>query len=144
LLDRREESARIERFELQPLAAPRMRLVGAQPEPAFDLDEEDVVVLLGPDAPRDYSPDGVAIAGTREACADGRVPQNRHVGLYGRPVAPRVLVAVGVPGDFEHLSGIVKSAVVVAVSGGAELEQRADVVFRGDPDEVIRPLAELS
>jgi hypothetical protein len=55
--------------------------------------------------------------------------------------APRVLVAVGVPGDFEHLTGIVKSAVVVAVAGGAEMEQRADVIFRGDPDEVIRPLA---
>jgi hypothetical protein len=35
----------------------------------------------------------------------------------------------------------VKSAVVVAVAGGAETAQRADVIFRGDPDEVIRPLA---
>jgi electron transfer flavoprotein alpha subunit len=64
--------------------------------------------------------------------------------LYGRPVAPRVLVAVGVPGDFEHLTGIVKSAVVVAVNGGIQLDERADVVFRGDPDEVIQPLAKLS
>jgi hypothetical protein len=29
---------------------------------------------------------------------------------------------------------------VPRVAGGAEMEQRADVVFRGDPDEVIRPL----
>jgi electron transfer flavoprotein alpha subunit len=141
-LDRREENAQIERFELEPLATPRLRLVGTESAPAFDLDEEDVVVLLGPEAPSDYSPDGVAVAGTRETCADGRVPRNRHVGLYGRPVAPRVLVAIGVPGDFEHLTGIVKSSVVVAVSSGAEMEQRADVIFRGDPDEVIRPLAD--
>jgi electron transfer flavoprotein alpha subunit len=144
VLEPREETGRIERFELQPLPAPRLRLVEARPEPAFDLDEEDVVVLLGPDSPRDYSPDGAAVAGTCEASADGRVPDNRHVGLYGRPVAPRVLVAVGVPGDFEQLAGIVKSAVVVAISCGAELEQRADVVFRGDPDEVIPQLADLS
>jgi electron transfer flavoprotein alpha subunit len=140
-LDHRAEPGQIERFELGPLPTPRMRLVETRSAPAFDLDEDDVVVLLGPDAPPAYSPDGVAVAGTRESCADGRVPRNRHVGLYGRPVAPRVLVAVGVPGDFEHLTGIVKSAVVVAVGGGAEMEQRADVTFRGDPDEVIRPLA---
>jgi electron transfer flavoprotein alpha subunit len=140
-LDLRAESGQIETFELEPLPTPRMRLVETRSAPAFDLDEDDVVVLLGPDAPPAYSPDGVAVAGTRESCADGRVPRNRHVGLYGRPVAPRVLVAVGVPGDFEHLTGIVKSAVVVAVAGGAEMEQRADVIFRGDPDEVIRPLA---
>jgi electron transfer flavoprotein alpha subunit len=140
LLDRRDVTAQIERFELEALPTPHMRLVGTRPEPAFDLDEEDVVVLLGADAPPGYSPDGVAVAGTRESCANGRVPHNRHVGLYGRPVAPRVLVAVGVPGDFEHLTGIVKSAVVVAVSSGAEMEQRADVIFRGDPDEVVRPL----
>jgi electron transfer flavoprotein alpha subunit len=144
VLDRRDEDARTERFELPPLPAPRLRLVGARPEPSFDLDEEDVVVLLGPDAPRDYLPDGVGVAGTREVCAEGRLPHNRHVGLYGRPVAPRVLVAVGVPGDFEHLTGIVKSAVVVAVNGGIQLDERADVVFRGDPDEVIQPLAKLS
>jgi hypothetical protein len=35
----------------------------------------------------------------------------------------------------------VKSAVVVVVARGAETEQRTDVIFRGDPDEVIRPLA---
>jgi electron transfer flavoprotein alpha subunit len=142
-LAEREENAQTERFELTPLPAPRMRLAETRPAPAFDLDEAALVVLLGPDAPDNYSPDGVAVAGTRETCARGRVPSNRHVGLYGRPVAPRVLVAVGVPGDFEHLTGIVRSAVVVAVGSGAEMEQRADVVFRGDPDEVIRPLAVL-
>jgi electron transfer flavoprotein alpha/beta subunit len=141
LLDGREETAQIERFELELLAAPRAQLVETQSAPAFDLDEEDMVALLGPDAPPGYSPEGVAVAGTREACEDGRVPRNRYVGLYGRPVAPRVLVAIGVPGDFEQLTGIVKSAVVVAVSCGAAMEQRADVIFQGDPDEVIRPLA---
>jgi electron transfer flavoprotein alpha subunit len=30
-------------------------------------------------------------------------------------VAPRVLIALGVPDDFEHLTGFVKAAVVVAL-----------------------------
>jgi electron transfer flavoprotein alpha subunit len=56
-------------------------------------------------------------------------------------VAPRVLIAVGVPGDFEQLTGIVKSAVIVSVSGGPGMEQAADVVFRGDPGAVVAALA---
>jgi electron transfer flavoprotein alpha subunit len=140
-LEAREQTARIERFELAELPSPRARLVEQKLEAAHDLDEADVVVLLGPDAPELQSTEGAAIGGTREVCAAGRLPRNRQIGLYGRPVAPRVLVAVGVPGDFEQLTGIVKSAVVVAVNSGAELEAHADVVFRGDADEVIAALA---
>jgi electron transfer flavoprotein alpha subunit len=141
VLEPREETARVERFELGPLPEPRSALVDRRPAPAFDLDENDVVVLLGPDAPAGRAPEGVAVGGTREVCARGDLPGNRQIGLYGRPVAPRVLIAVGVPGDFEQLTGIVKSAVVVSVGGGAGMEQAADVVFRGEPGDVIDALA---
>ena len=57
-----------------------------------------------------------------------RVPWSHHVGLYGRPVAPRVLIALGVPGDFEHLTGFVKADVVVALP---EASWPADVARRG-------------
>ena len=80
--------------------------------------------------------------GTREVCARGDLPGSRQIGLYGRPVAPRVLIAVGVPGDFEQLTGIVKSAVIVSVGGGAGMGQAADVVFRGDPGDVVGALAQ--
>jgi electron transfer flavoprotein alpha subunit len=100
-------------------------------------------VLLGPGDPQVRPVEGVAVGGTREVCATGMLPRNRQVGLYGRPVAPRVLVAVGVPGDFEQLTGIVKSAVVVAVNSGTGMEARADVVFRGDAEEVVAALAHL-
>jgi electron transfer flavoprotein alpha subunit len=99
-------------------------------------------VLLGPDAPAGWTPEGVAVGGTREICARGDLPGNRRIGLYGRPVAPRVLIAVGVPGDVEQLTGIVKSAVIVSVDGGEGMEQRADVVFHGDPDEVVAALTQ--
>jgi electron transfer flavoprotein alpha subunit len=113
-----------------------------RPAPAFDLDENDVVVLLGPDAPAGWTAEGVAVGGTREVCVQGVLPGNRQIGLYGRPVAPRVLIAVGVPGDFEQLTGIVKSAVIVSVDGGEGMEQAADVVFGGDPGEVVAALAQ--
>jgi electron transfer flavoprotein alpha subunit len=53
--------------------------------------------------------------------------------LLGRRVAPRLLVAVGVPGTAEEISGIVKARVVVSIDGGEEMNERADVVLGGDP-----------
>jgi electron transfer flavoprotein alpha subunit len=140
-LDARDATAETERFDLGVIPDARLRLVDRRPAPAHDLDEHDVVVLLGPDAPDGYAPTNVAVGGTREVCANGQLPANRHIGLYGRPAAPRVLVAVGVPGDFEHLSGIVKAGVVVAIRCGTGMEERADVLYDGEPNEVIRALS---
>jgi electron transfer flavoprotein alpha/beta subunit len=142
VLEAREQTARVERFELDTLPDPRSTLVEHRPAPTLDLDEQDMVVLLGPNAPAGWTPAGVAVGGTREVCARGELPGNRQIGLYGRPVAPRVLIAVGVPGDFEQLTGIVKAAVIVSVGGGEGMEQGADVVFRGDPDDVVAALAQ--
>jgi electron transfer flavoprotein alpha subunit len=142
VLEPRDRTANVERFALDSLPEARSTLVEHRPAPAFDLDEADVVVLLGPDAPAGWAPEAVAVGGTREICARGELPGNRGIGLYGRQVAPRVLIAVGVPGDVEQLTGIVKSAVIVSVDGGEGMEQRADVVFRGDPDEVVAALAQ--
>jgi electron transfer flavoprotein alpha/beta subunit len=141
VLEARDQTAKVERFELETLPDPCCALVNHRPSPAFDLDEQDVVVLLGPDAPAGWTPTGVAVGGTREVCARGVLPGNRQIGLYGRPVAPRVLIAVGVPGDFEELTGIVKAAVIVSAGGGEGMEQGADVVFRGDPRDVVAALA---
>jgi electron transfer flavoprotein alpha subunit len=142
VLEPRDQTAKVERFELETLPDPRCALVEHRPASAFDLDEQDVVVLLGPDAPAGWTPAGVAVGGTREVRARGDLPGNRQIGLYGRPVAPRILIAVGVPGDFEQLTGIVKAAVIVSVGGGKEMEEGADVVFRGDPGDVVAALTQ--
>ena len=47
---------------------------------------------------------------------------------------------MGVDGDFEELTGIVKSSVIVSVEGGAGMEAQADVIYQGDPDELIAAL----
>src|SRR5919199_774403 len=51
LLEPREERAEVERVDLDDLPEPKARLVDRRAEAALDLDEADVVVLLGPDAP---------------------------------------------------------------------------------------------
>ena len=51
-------------------------------------------------------------------------------------MAPRVLFALGVPGDFEHLTGFVKADVVVALPAAS---WPADVVLDAEPG-VLRHL----
>jgi electron transfer flavoprotein alpha subunit len=59
-------------------------------------------------------------------------------------VAPRLLVAVGVPGEDEETAGFVKAGVVVAVGAadGARVEQAADVIVPGDWKDTLAPLHE--
>jgi electron transfer flavoprotein alpha subunit len=85
---------------------------------------------------------GAVVAGTREACEAGWLPLTRQVGVLGRPVAPRLLVAVGVHGEDEETAGFVKAGVVVAVGAGdgAPLEQAADVIVPGDWRTTLAPL----
>ena len=71
---------------------------------------------------------GAAVGATRTVCERGDLPRNRAIGLFGRAVAPRLLVAVGVPGDTEELTGFVKANVIAAVNhGDAPMLGAADV-----------------
>jgi electron transfer flavoprotein alpha/beta subunit len=127
---------KLERIDVGELPEPRARLVERKEAPAWDLDEADVVVCLGSELPSEDIPRarslaesaGAAVGGTRTVCERGDLPRNRQLGLFGRPVAPRLLVAIGVPGDFEELTGFVKAAVIAAVNHGeAPMLAAADV-----------------
>jgi electron transfer flavoprotein alpha subunit len=141
---------RAERIDLGPLPEPTARLVERKPASARDLDEADVVVCLGPELSSEDVPDvravaermGAAVGATRELCGRGDLPGNRQIGLYGRPVAPRLLVTVGVPGDFEQRIGFVKAGVIAAVTGtrGAAMLENADVGLVGDWRELLPAL----
>jgi electron transfer flavoprotein alpha/beta subunit len=149
-LEPRDADGEVHRVDLDRPGPARTRLVerGAEVD-AWKLDEAKLVVLVGPDGgppeelARVVSATGAAVGGTREVCAAGGLPWSRHVGLYGRPVASRVLIAVGVPGDFEHLTGFVKADVVVAVP---EAGWSADVHLRQGVESVaplVQRLAEF-
>jgi electron transfer flavoprotein alpha subunit len=135
-LEPRDVEAEVERFVVGTLASPRARLVNRKAAPARELDEADVVVCLGSELPPEAIPTahalaeqaGAAVGATRTVCERGDLPRNRQLGLYGRAVAPRLLVAIGVPGDFEESTGFVKSNVIAAVNHGeAPMLAAADV-----------------
>ena len=142
----------VRRLDLGPLPEPRVRLVERrESRTSYQIDEVDVVSLLGPGLggaeaiPRieaEAAAVGAAVAGTREACDAGWVDRPAQVGLLGRPVAPRLLVAVGVHGDLEEVGGFVKARVVVTVGpdDAAPIREAADVIVEGDWRQTLEPL----
>jgi electron transfer flavoprotein alpha subunit len=142
-LEPRDVEPRIERMEVGELPEPRVRLLDRKGAPAWDLDEADVVVCIGPEVNElPDVPDGAALGGTREVCERELLPRNRQLGLYGRPVAPRLLIAVGVHGDFEQLTGFVKANAIAAINADrqAPMLAAADVGLVGDWHDLLPPV----
>jgi electron transfer flavoprotein alpha subunit len=136
-LEPRDVEAHVEPVELDAISDSSLLLVDSTPAPAHDLDESDVVVCLGSELEQADIPrarelaerGGAAVGATRTVCDRGDLPRNRQLGLYGHAVAPRLLVTVGVPGDFEELTAFVKADVIAAVNHapGAAMLTAADV-----------------
>jgi electron transfer flavoprotein alpha subunit len=135
-LEPRDGDARVDRIDLGDLPATQATLVSRKETPARDLDEATVVVCLGSELASEDIPRarelaeqaGAAVGATRAVCERGDLPSNRQIGLFGRPVAPRLLVAVGVPGDTEELTGFVKAGVIAGINHGeAPMLNAADV-----------------
>jgi electron transfer flavoprotein alpha subunit len=136
-LEPRDVDAAVDRIELGELpAGAHAQLVDRKQAPARELDEAEVIVCLGSELPSEDIPraralaeaTGAAVGATRGVCERGDLPSNRQLGLLGRPVAPRLLVAVGVPGDTEELTGFVKARVIAGVNHGeAPMLAAADV-----------------
>ena len=117
----------------------------AEPPP-YLLDEADVVVCAGEAVGRDGIEDleraaamlGAGVGGDTGACAAALIPWNRHIGLLGRQVAPRLYVAVGTAGDYEHMTGSVKADVILVFKPSAEpVRGTADVAVAGDWRETL-------
>jgi electron transfer flavoprotein alpha subunit len=142
-LEPRNVEPQLERFDPGGWPETRLRPAGRESSSARDLDEADVIVCVGgglDELPK--LPGDVALGGTREACERGLLPRSRQIGLLGRQVAPRLLIAVGIRGDFEELTGFVKASVVAAIDSNraAPILDAADVGVVGDWREVLPAL----
>jgi electron transfer flavoprotein alpha subunit len=58
---------------------------------------------------------GAELAATRPVTDRGWLPHARQVGLTGRSITPRLYVAIGVRGAFEHLVGVSGAGTVLAI-----------------------------
>jgi electron transfer flavoprotein alpha subunit len=133
-----------------------VRLIESRREPdtaAYALDSAATVVCVGkgigrPEAVAEIEALakrlGAAVGASRNVTDAGWLPKNRQIGLTGRAVAPRLYIAVGVRGAFEHLVGSMKAGVIVALNGNAKapIFEAADVGLVGDWRETLPPLVE--
>lgn len=87
---------------------------------------------------------GATLATSRNAVHAGWLPHHIQVGISGRTIAPRVYVAVGLRGAFNHTVGIQKAGVILAINQNkrAAIFKAADFGIVGDWQECLPPLVE--
>lgn len=87
---------------------------------------------------------GGVVAGSRPVVDAGWLPRTRQIGLSGKRVQPRLYIALGISGAFQHIAGIRGAGFIVAVNRDPEapIFRAADVGIVGDLFKVIPLLLE--
>ena len=153
----RENPAAVEVEMLGAPAPSRLRTVAAvrDDDDSGELRRARTIVALGVGV----EPDGykvidelraalgdAALGATRRVTDQGWVPRGRQIGVTGHAVSPRLLVAVGSSGRFNHTVGIRNAGVLMAVNSDpdAEIFDQVDVGLVGEWQAVVPELtAEL-
>jgi electron transfer flavoprotein alpha subunit len=126
----------------------RVRLLGERRDDDVEtLARADVVIGVGTGvAPDEYallSPLaailGAELAATRKVTDKGWAPRARQVGLTGRAIAPRLYVALGLSGKFNHMVGVRAAGTILAINQDrdAPVFGHCDVGVVGDWHEVV-------
>lgn len=145
----------VENVEVKmPAAAKRVRFLGLEdaPEREPELHAAEIVVTgglgLGKDGFVQVKDLAHALGGTwgasRAAVHFGLAPAERQVGATGTHVRPKIYVACGVSGAFEHVVGMADSELVVALNPDktAAIFKRSHYGLVGDAKEVIPKILE--
>jgi electron transfer flavoprotein alpha subunit len=87
---------------------------------------------------------GASIGATRPLVDDGIVPHERQIGITGKSVAPKVLIACGISGAREFTGGIEQAKLTIAINtdSKARIFNAADMSVVGDVNEVIPAMIE--
>jgi electron transfer flavoprotein alpha subunit len=110
----------------------------------------EVVIGLGtgvtPDDYKLFSPlaslVGAEMAATRKVTDKGWAPRSRQVGITGRAISPRLYMAFGLSGKFNHIVGVRSAGSILAVNIDPSMPvfEHCDVGIVGDWREVLPAL----
>jgi electron transfer flavoprotein alpha subunit len=85
---------------------------------------------------------GAELAATRKVTDKGWAPRSRQVGITGRSIAPRLYIALGSSGKFNHMVGTRSAGTVLAINSDpdAPVFVQCDIGIVGDWHEVVPAL----
>ncbi len=85
------------------------------------------------------------VAATRRVVDNGWIPRQFQVGLTGKFIAPEVYLGLGVSGRYNHMIGVQKSGLIIAINQdpSAEIFNACDIGIRGDCVAITAELIRL-
>lgn len=85
---------------------------------------------------------GATLCATRKVTDKGWMPRARQVGITGHSISPRLYIAIGLAGNFNHSVGVRTSGTIVAINTDPEamIFQTCDIGLVGDWRELLPPL----
>jgi electron transfer flavoprotein alpha subunit len=86
---------------------------------------------------------GAELAATRKVTDVGWLPHARQLGITGRSIAPRLYIAIGMSGKFNHMVGVRRAGFILAINSDPDalIFGSADAGIVGDWQEVVPLLA---
>lgn len=102
---------------------------GEVPTTGIDITKSDVLVAIGRGIKEQknmaviekFAEDiGGTLACTRPIIDAGWLPKDRQVGSSGKTVKPKLYIALGISGAFQHISGMKNAETIIAVNKDAE------------------------
>ena len=116
---------------IKPSAEVKREFVGiVEPEAGeVDISQADVVVSVGRGIDDALNIElaeelaevlGGVVAGSRPVIDSGWLPKDRQVGISGKTVKPKLYLALGISGAFQHIMGMKDSELIVAVNKDPE------------------------
>jgi electron transfer flavoprotein alpha subunit len=102
---------------------------GTVPTSGIDITKADVIVAVGRGIKEEKNlalieefarEIGGTVACTRPIIDAGWLPKDRQVGSSGKTVKPKLYIALGISGAFQHISGMKSSETIIAVNKDPE------------------------
>jgi len=127
----KEISGEIVDAGVKPRSTPRREFVRIiEPEVGeVDITQADIIVSVGRGIEDESNIElaeelakllGGVVAGSRPVIDSGWLPKDRQVGISGKTVKPKLYLALGISGAFQHVMGMKDSELIIAVNKDPE------------------------